>query len=102
STWARKAARAAAAWSRAEPPRTSPRAKRASPATICARSWRRDPSLRPRRTRHRATALDSGPSRHRESRMAVAIDYFFSPQSPWTYLGHERFAEIARDAGATI
>ena len=28
--------------------------------------------------------------------MSVAIDYYFSPQSPWTYLGHERFAEIAR------
>ncbi|HEY2189523.1 MAG TPA: 2-hydroxychromene-2-carboxylate isomerase [Caldimonas sp.] len=34
--------------------------------------------------------------------MAVVIDYFFSPQSPWTYLGHERFAAIARNAGATI
>ena len=34
--------------------------------------------------------------------MTVAIDYFLSPQSPWTYLGHERFAEIARRAGATI
>ena len=34
--------------------------------------------------------------------MAVAIDYYFSPQSPWTYLGHERFAEIARSAGASI
>src|SRR5947199_6834546 len=34
--------------------------------------------------------------------MAVFVDYFFSPQSPWTYLGHERFAEIARHAGATI
>jgi 2-hydroxychromene-2-carboxylate isomerase len=34
--------------------------------------------------------------------MAVVIDYFLSPQSPWTYLGHERFAGIARAAGATI
>ena len=34
--------------------------------------------------------------------MSLAIDYFFSPQSPWTYLGHERLAAIARDAGATI
>ena len=34
--------------------------------------------------------------------MAVDIDYFLSPQSPWTYLGHERFAEIARNAGAAI
>jgi carboxymethylenebutenolidase len=34
--------------------------------------------------------------------MSVVIDYFLSPQSPWTYLGHERFAEIARKAGAAI
>ena len=34
--------------------------------------------------------------------MAIAVDYYFSPQSPWTYLGHERFAEIARAAAATI
>ncbi|MBV9890724.1 MAG: 2-hydroxychromene-2-carboxylate isomerase, partial [Rhizobacter sp.] len=34
--------------------------------------------------------------------MAIAVDYYFSPQSPWTYLGHERFAEIARAAGAAI
>ena len=34
--------------------------------------------------------------------MSIAIDYFLSPQSPWTYLGHERFAEIAAKAGATI
>jgi len=30
------------------------------------------------------------------------IDYYFSPVSPWTYLGHARFAEIAARAGATI
>ena len=30
------------------------------------------------------------------------IDYYLSPQSPWTYLGHERFAQIAKAAGATI
>jgi carboxymethylenebutenolidase len=30
------------------------------------------------------------------------IDYFFAPHSPWTYLGHERFAAIAREAGATV
>ena len=23
--------------------------------------------------------------------MTVAIDYYFAPQSPWTYLGHQRF-----------
>lgn len=30
------------------------------------------------------------------------IDYYFSPQSPWTYLGHLRFWDIARRAGATV
>ena len=30
------------------------------------------------------------------------IDYYFTPQSPWTYLGHERFTRIARAAGATV
>jgi len=34
--------------------------------------------------------------------MAVVVDYYFSPQSPWTYLGHERFGEIARASGAAI
>jgi len=30
------------------------------------------------------------------------VDYYFSPVSPWTYLGHARFAELARRHGATI
>lgn len=30
------------------------------------------------------------------------IDYYFAPQSPWTYLGHSRFAAIAAAAGATV
>jgi 2-hydroxychromene-2-carboxylate isomerase len=30
------------------------------------------------------------------------VDYYFSPVSPWTYLGHARFAQIARKAGATV
>ena len=34
--------------------------------------------------------------------MSVTIDYYFAPQSPWTYLGHARFADIARRAGATV
>jgi carboxymethylenebutenolidase len=34
--------------------------------------------------------------------MAKTIDYYLWPQSPWTYLGHERFAAIARAALATI
>ena len=34
--------------------------------------------------------------------MAITIDYYFAPNSPWTYLGHARFADIAREAGATV
>jgi len=34
--------------------------------------------------------------------MRLTVDYFLSPQSPWTYLGHERFAAIAAKAKATI
>jgi 2-hydroxychromene-2-carboxylate isomerase len=30
------------------------------------------------------------------------IDYYFAPNSPWTYLGHERFTAIAKAAGARI
>jgi 2-hydroxychromene-2-carboxylate isomerase len=35
-------------------------------------------------------------------RVAKTIDYYFSPVSPWTYLGHARFQEIARRHEATI
>ncbi len=34
--------------------------------------------------------------------MSTTIDYYFTPQSPWTYLGHQRFAQIAHAAGATV
>lgn len=34
--------------------------------------------------------------------MSTTIDYYFTPQSPWAYLGHERLAHIARAAGATV
>ena len=34
--------------------------------------------------------------------MSTTVDYYFTPQSPWTYLGHQRFAQIARVAGAAI
>ncbi|MES2960198.1 MAG: 2-hydroxychromene-2-carboxylate isomerase [Pseudomonadota bacterium] len=30
------------------------------------------------------------------------VQYYFSPQSPWTYLGHLRFWDIARQHGASI
>jgi 2-hydroxychromene-2-carboxylate isomerase len=34
--------------------------------------------------------------------VSPTIDYYLSPHSPWTYLGHERFAEIAGAANATV
>jgi 2-hydroxychromene-2-carboxylate isomerase len=34
--------------------------------------------------------------------MPVTIDYYLSLNSPWTYLGAARFAEIARRHGATV
>jgi 2-hydroxychromene-2-carboxylate isomerase len=34
--------------------------------------------------------------------MTVSIDYYFAPQSPYAYLGHDRFVHIAAQAGATI
>ena len=34
--------------------------------------------------------------------MSHHIDYYLGAQSPWTYLGHQRFADMAREAGATV
>jgi 2-hydroxychromene-2-carboxylate isomerase len=34
--------------------------------------------------------------------LTKTVDYYFTPQSPWTYLGHERFAQIARGADARV
>jgi carboxymethylenebutenolidase len=34
--------------------------------------------------------------------MQPVVSYYFAPNSPWTYLGHQRFADIARVAGAAI
>jgi carboxymethylenebutenolidase len=34
--------------------------------------------------------------------MPLTIDYFLAPQSPWTYLGHARFVQMAAAAGATV
>jgi 2-hydroxychromene-2-carboxylate isomerase len=34
--------------------------------------------------------------------MAKQIDYFLTPTSPWTYLGHARFAEMAQRHGAQV
>src|SRR5436190_20497501 len=37
-----------------------------------------------------------------ETRMSLTVDYYFAPQSSWTYLCHQRFHEIAKAAGATV
>ncbi len=34
--------------------------------------------------------------------MRHTVDYFFAPQSPWTYLGHERFAALVRETGSAV
>ena len=34
--------------------------------------------------------------------MEKTVDYYFTPISPWTYLGHERFGAIAKKHGAAI
>jgi 2-hydroxychromene-2-carboxylate isomerase len=34
--------------------------------------------------------------------MPVSVDYYFAPQSPWSYLGHARFVQLARQAGADV
>ena len=34
--------------------------------------------------------------------MGRTVDYYFAPQSPWAYLGHQRLADIARRSGAGI
>jgi 2-hydroxychromene-2-carboxylate isomerase len=34
--------------------------------------------------------------------MSKLVTYYFTPVSPWAYLGHQRFLDIARAAGAAI
>jgi len=34
--------------------------------------------------------------------MRKTVDYYFSPISPWTYLGHARFAGMAKRHGAAV
>ncbi len=34
--------------------------------------------------------------------MSKTIDYFMAPQSPWSYMGHQRLVAIARQHGASI
>ena len=34
--------------------------------------------------------------------MSSTIDYYLTPQSPWTYLGHQRLVQIVRASGAAV
>ena len=34
--------------------------------------------------------------------MTPGIDYYLAPQSPWTYLGHQRLMAMAQAAGASV
>ena len=34
--------------------------------------------------------------------MSHTVDYYFAPQSPWAYLGHQRFQQILNGAGASV
>ncbi|NCW40306.1 MAG: 2-hydroxychromene-2-carboxylate isomerase, partial [Betaproteobacteria bacterium] len=34
--------------------------------------------------------------------MPQTVDYYFAPQSPWAYLGHQRLRDVAKAAGALV
>lgn len=34
--------------------------------------------------------------------MGHAVDYYLAPQSPWTYLGHQRFADMVHRTGSVV
>ena len=34
--------------------------------------------------------------------MSLVIDYYLAPQSPWTYFGHARLVQMAKQAEATV
>ncbi|MCX7219728.1 MAG: 2-hydroxychromene-2-carboxylate isomerase [Burkholderiales bacterium] len=34
--------------------------------------------------------------------MSKVCEYYFAPQSPWAYLGHQRFLDLAKQQGAKI
>ena len=34
--------------------------------------------------------------------MNQTVEYYFAPNSPWTYLGHQRFVDMTTQAGSMI
>ena len=50
-----------------------------------------------------AFALERGPLQQPNGdTMRRQVDYFFATMSPWAYLGHQRFVDMARAAGAEV
>jgi 2-hydroxychromene-2-carboxylate isomerase len=39
---------------------------------------------------------------HQVSPMTLHVDYYFTPVSPWAFLGHKRFVQLLSDAGASV
>jgi 2-hydroxychromene-2-carboxylate isomerase len=35
-------------------------------------------------------------------RITRHVDYYFTPVSPWAFLGHARFVQLLRDSGASV
>src|SRR3954470_13841048 len=71
--------------------------RRATPGATCGRCCREARLA----CRDSQRWLDC-PFVQRKAPMPATIDYYFAPNSPYVYLGHERFVRIAREAGATI
>lgn len=46
--------------------------------------------------------LNLNQDNHDKARHMKTIQYYFSPKSPWTYLGHERLLDLARQHGAVV
>ncbi len=34
--------------------------------------------------------------------MAMTVDYYFTPVSPWAFLGHERFVQLLQETGSAV
>jgi carboxymethylenebutenolidase len=49
-----------------------------------------------------ANGGEDGARARGEFGMGLHVDYFIAPQSPWTYLGHERLCALAQQHGARV
>lgn len=53
-------------------------------------------------SREHNTKCESKPQQPTARKFPMNIDYYFAPHSPWSYLGHQRFADMAARSGATV